>query len=93
MADIDLEFKSKEEFAQVCRALAGRMHHLNRVAMGEQAFAWAVAEMLKDLGRVFEAHYDDPEVRAAFGDGWEPGTLSRDERAPALLALMQRPRS
>ena len=88
MADApDLKFTSREEFHAVCRSLAGRMHYLNRASMGEQGFAWTVAEVMAALGRVFEDHYDDPEVQKAFGDGWNSGTIARDERVKALMAL------
>ncbi|MEZ5716089.1 MAG: hypothetical protein R3D85_13525 [Paracoccaceae bacterium] len=84
-----LDFRSKEEFRALCHYLAMRMHYLNRVAMGEQKFPWQVAEALAALGRVFDERYDDPDIRALFGDGWTPGSLTRDEAADYLLGLIR----
>lgn len=83
-----LDFKSKEEFQLACRALSGRMHYLNRVAIGESGFVWEVAEITAAIGRAFEAYYDDPEIARAFGDGWTKGTLTRQERRAYLFKLM-----
>ncbi|MGK7654605.1 hypothetical protein ACSQ76_20060 [Roseovarius sp. B08] len=84
----ELDFKSKEEFRDVCRRLSGRLHYLNRTAIGESKFVSELAELVKRAGKVFDEHYDDKDVFAAFGDGWEPGTLSRDERPLALFGLL-----
>ena len=84
----DLDFKSKEEFRDVCRHLSGRLHYLNRTAIGESKFVSELAGLVERAGKVFDDHYDDKEVFAAFGDGWEPGTLSRDERPLALFGLL-----
>ncbi|UYV36204.1 hypothetical protein N4R57_14385 [Rhodobacteraceae bacterium D3-12] len=84
-AEPSLEFKSKEEFRATCHALASRMHYLNRVAMGESGFSWEVAEMLKQLGRVFESDYASPETQAAFGNGYSAGTLTKAERRAHLI--------
>ena len=83
-----LDFKSKEEFRAVCHQLAMRMHYLNRVGMGEQRFSWEVADLLARLGRVFDEHYGDPEIFKAFGDGWEKGVLSDEERRAYLYGLI-----
>ena len=83
-----LDFRSPEEFRLACRALAGRLHYLNRVAMGESHFVWEIAELLSRIGATFEAHHDDKETNAAFGDGWSEGTLSREEARAHLLALI-----
>ncbi|MCF3593513.1 hypothetical protein LZG00_05830 [Rhodobacteraceae bacterium LMO-12] len=83
-----LDFKSKEEFRAACHQMAMRMHYLNRVAMGESHFSWEVADMLSRLGRVFDKHYNDKDVQAAFGYGLSKGTLAKDERRAALLKLM-----
>jgi len=87
MAKPELDFKSKEEFRDVCRYLAARMHYLNRVSMGEQKLAWTVASVIEGVGRAFDEGYDDPDVRAAFGDGWTKGTVDRDDLVPALMDL------
>ena len=88
MAELpNLDFKSKEEFQEVCLYLSRRMHYLNRVAMGESGFAWTTAEVIAEVGRAFADHHDDEEVEAAFGDGWRPGTLDRTDRVAALFAL------
>ena len=83
-----LDFDSKEEFRAACRALSGRMHYLNRVAMGESRFSWEVADILERLGQVFERHYEDKEVQAAFGDGYDRGTFTDDERRAYLFKLL-----
>ena len=84
----DLDFKTKEEFRDVCGYLAGRLNHLNRVAMGETGFAAEMAKLLSRAGRTFDENYDDPTTRTAFGDGYTAGTLGRHDRAVALHALM-----
>lgn len=83
-----LDFKSPEEFRLACRVLAMRLHYLNRVAIGEQRFAWQVAETLERLGRVFDERHRDEAVRRAFGDGWTEGEIGRDAQAAALFALL-----
>ena len=83
-----LDFGSKEEFRALCHYLSMRMHYLNRVAMGEQGFAWQVAEAMAALGRVFDEGHDDSDTGALFGDGWAPGTLSEDEARAYLLSLI-----
>ena len=82
------DFSSKEEFHALCHYMSMRLHYLNRVAMGEQKFTGEVAELLSDLGRVFDDHYKDPATRAAFGDGWEEGTVPKAERRQYLVRLM-----
>lgn len=88
MSDDRLKFESKEEFRAACRALSGRMHYLNRVAMGEQRFAWEVADMIERLGRVFDEHFENKETLKRFGDGYSKGSIERDDAAVALFALM-----
>ncbi len=88
-----LDFKSKEEFREICQHLGARMHYLNRVSMGESAFAFAMAELLQNAGRVFDEHYDDKDTKAAFGDGYTVGTIAREDRAVALHALMYPPKT
>jgi hypothetical protein len=83
-----LDYKSKEEFRATCHDMAMRMHYLNRVAMGESKFSWEVADMLARLGRVFEAHYDNKDTQAAYGDGWTQGTLTKQERRAYLFKLL-----
>ena len=84
----DLNFTSREEFREICRQLSNRLHYLNRVAMGEQAFAWEMADLLSRAGRVFDEHYQDEAVLAAFGDGWTHGTLKKEELPAALFGLL-----
>lgn len=84
----ELDFTSKEEFRDVCRHLSGRLHHLNRTAIGESKFVSELAGLVERAGKVFDQHYDDKDVRAAFGDGWQPGTLAHDERPLALFGLL-----
>jgi hypothetical protein len=81
-------FASPEEFGDLCAGLADALHAKNRIAMGESQFVWQVADALRRLGRCFETHYDDPAIRAAFGNGWATGSLPREERAAALFALI-----
>ena len=88
MSEAKLKFESKEEFRAACRALSGRMHYLNRVAMGEQRFAWEVADMIDRLGRVFDEHFDNKNTTGQFGSGYEKGSIERDDAAVALFALM-----
>ncbi len=84
----ELDFKSKEEFRDVCRHLSGRLHYLNRTAIGESKFVSELAGLVERAGKVFDDHYDDKDVHAAFGDGWDQGTLSRHERPLALFGLL-----
>ena len=85
-----LDFRSPEEFAETCRALAMRLHHLNRVAIGEHRFASEVADQVEALGRTFARHFKDDDVRAQFGDGWTAGTIPRDDQPQALFNLTRR---
>lgn len=84
-----LDFKSPEELRLACRALAGRLHYINRVAGGESVFYIEVAKLLEDLGRTFETYHDDKAVRAAFGDGWTAGEIPREDRRAALVKLIE----
>lgn len=88
MSEAKLKFDNKEEFRAACRAVSGRMHYLNRVAMGEQRFAWEVADMMMRLGQVFEDHYDNKDTNAHFGSGYDKGDIDKEDAALALFALM-----
>ena len=79
-------FTSPEALDAHLRQVAARLHHINRVAMGESRFVWWYAELLKAAGRMAPL-MKDPEVADRFGDGWTPGTSS-DPRAE-LLALLE----
>jgi len=87
-APAKLDFGSKEEFRAACQQMAMRLHYLNRVAMGEQKFSWEVAELLERLGQVFDDCYNDPDIAAAFGDGWTAGSLNAEERRAYLFKLI-----
>lgn len=84
-----LDFKSPEELRLACRTLAGRLHYLNRVAVGESVFYIEVARTLEFLGAVFEENHDNPEIRAAFGDGYTKGTLTPEERRAWLFKMIE----
>ncbi len=84
-----LDFKSPEELRLACRALARRLHYVNRVAAGESVFYIEVARLLEDLGQVFADHHDSPDIRAAFGDGYTKGTLTPEERRAWLFKLLE----
>lgn len=83
-----LAYRSPEAFARLCHQMSGRMHYLNRVAIGESHFAWHMAEALRNLGKAFETRLKDPDVSRAFGDGWEKGTLSEAEQRAFLAQLI-----
>ena len=86
-----LDYQSPEEFRLTCRRMASRLHHLNRVAIGESVFAWHVADMLQRLGVVFEEQYRNEDVKRMFGDGWTKGEVPREAQAAALFELMYPP--
>ena len=83
-----LDFTSPEEFEEVCRHLAKRLHYINRVAAGESGAVWQLAEMLNRIGPMLAKVKDDPEIRAAFGDGWTAGRVAREDRPAALFELL-----
>ena len=89
----DLNFESKEEFHSICQNLGGRLHYLNRVAMGESALVWSVADLMQRVGQVFEEHYDNKDTNAAFGDAYTKGTIAREDRAMALCDLLFPPQT
>lgn len=84
----ELEFRSKEEFREVCRYLSARLGYPNRTAIGESFFVSELSELIERAGRAFDEHYDDKDVAAAFGDGWEPGTIARKDQPAALFGLL-----
>ncbi|MDQ2094693.1 hypothetical protein [Rhodalgimonas zhirmunskyi] len=84
-----LDFQSPHELRLACRALAGRLHYINRVAASESVFYIEVARTLEYLGAVFEENHDNPEIRAAFGDGYTKGSLSREERRAWLFKMIE----
>lgn len=84
------DFASPEEFAALCAGIAGRLHAMNRVAMGEQEFVWELAHLIERAGAAL-ARRDDPGVQAAFGDGWTAGAVPPVDRPAALLALLYPP--
>lgn len=88
-----LKFESKEEFRKICQSLSARLGYLNRVAMGEQSLVVDLSQALLEIGRIFEQDLDDPEIRKAFGDGYVPGTLSREERRARLAQMLFEPQS
>ncbi len=83
-----LKFESKEEFRDTCRALSARLGYLNRVAIGETCFVIAVSDMIMRLGAVFDERLKDADTNAAFGNGYEKGSIAREDRAKALFDLM-----
>jgi hypothetical protein len=84
----ELDFKSKEEFRDVCRHLSRRLQYLNRKAIRESKFVSELAVLVERAGKAIDEHYDDKKVFATFGDGCEPGTLTREERPAALFGLL-----
>ena len=86
--DNPLAYRSAEEFARLCRVLGDRLHYLNRVAIGESKFAWEMASAIKNLGKALDARLKDPEVARAFGNGWEAGTMSTEEKRAFLAQLI-----
>jgi hypothetical protein len=84
-----LDFRSEKDVATMCDAVGLQLHAVNRVWLGESGFAWEVAELIRQLGAVFERHSGDPVVRAEFGDGYTEGTLPREERTDRLVELVK----
>jgi len=84
-----LDYNSPHELRLACRALAGRLHYINRVAGGESVFYIEVANALEYLGAVFAENHDNPEIREAFGDGYTKGSLSREERRAWLFKMIE----
>lgn len=80
-------YNSPEELAELLRAMAARMHYLNRVALGESRFAWWYAELLRSAAQM-AVLLKDKETQQRFGDGWQEGS-GEDPRA-AFLALLDK---
>lgn len=88
MADDPRAYKSPEELEELLRVLSARMHHINRVALGESKYAWWYAELLKAVAGLAPLLRDDT-LRKEFGDGWSAGT-DPDPRARILSLLSER---
>jgi hypothetical protein len=86
MADLP-KFDSPEHLAESLRAFGARMHFVNRVAMGESAFAWWYAELLGAVARM-PPLLDDKDTSASFGDGWTKGTV--EDKKALLLEMLAR---
>ncbi|MCB1333236.1 MAG: hypothetical protein KDK26_06180 [Roseivivax sp.] len=82
------KFQSPEELDQLLGALSLRLHHLNRVAIGESTYVWWLAELLRAAGELAPLMRDEA-VRSAFGDGWTRGD-SLDPKAQILKMLEER---
>lgn len=84
----DIDFKSPEDFAEVCGHLSRRLHYVNRVAGGESGAMWQLADLLRRIGAALGRIQDDPGIKAAFGDGWTAGETDRADRPAALFAVL-----
>ncbi|MFZ5964015.1 hypothetical protein ACOXXX_13780 [Thalassococcus sp. BH17M4-6] len=82
-----LDFKSPEELAQLLQVISRRLHYINRVS-GESRYMWHLAETIAAAGRLAERIKDD-EVTAVFGTGYDPETLTREERRDLMLSYLE----
>ncbi len=83
-----MAFKSPEDFKVVLRYLSARMGYINRVAGGEKKFLIEVSQILLNLGKGFEDHYNDRDFNAQFGDGWTRGTVTKGELREILAEMI-----
>ena len=83
----DLDFKSPEDLGRLLDYTSRRLHYINRVS-GESHYMWQLAELIRAAGKLASL-IDDSDVRAAFGNGYMPGTLAADERRDQILALLR----
>jgi len=81
-----VRFNGEEELQELCEIIRVRLHQANRIAMGESRFTAEIAEVFGRLGAVM-AEADD-ELRHAFGDGYQPGTLTKAEQREKLIELL-----
>ncbi|MFT7596824.1 MAG: hypothetical protein ACI8R4_004166 [Paracoccaceae bacterium] len=87
MTQPKLDFNSPQELGQLLDITSRRLHFINRVS-GESNYMWHLAEVIDAVGKL-AALIEDKETSAAFGDGYSPGRLDRDERTDRILALLR----
>jgi len=81
------DFASADELAALLEVIGLRLHARNRVAMGEQHFAWEVAELIRRIGSDLVPLMQDAQTQADFGDGYNEGRLDPAARRARLIAL------
>lgn len=81
------DFASPEELAALLDAIGLRLHAQNRVGMGEQAYAWEIAELIRRIGADLVPLLADSNIQADFGDGYAAGKLDAEARRARLIEL------
>lgn len=81
------DFASPEELAALLEAIGLRLHGKNRIGMGEQTFAWEVAELIRRIGSDLVPLLQDEATQADFGDGYGQGRLNATARRARLVDL------
>ncbi len=81
-------FDSAEELAALMEAIGLALHGKNRMGLGEQHFAWELAQVIRACGVVAGAHLTDSRTQAEFGDAYAKGSLPDRERRATLLAMI-----
>lgn len=81
------DFASPEDLAALLEAIGLRLHGRNRVALGEQNFAWELAELIRRIGADLVPLMQDARTQADFGDGYAEARLDPAARRARLIAL------
>lgn len=82
------DFSSPEDLAALLEAIGLRLHAKNRIALGEQNFAWEVAELIRRIGADLVPLIADAPTQADFGDGYSDGRLDPAGKRERLVGLV-----